>query len=92
MENIENRKAYFRSVVAFQHFKTNTPICFKGEVEGRIIREECGVQGFGFDPIFKPLNSQKTFSQMTIKEKNRFSHRAASFRQFATYFMSMLKT
>jgi len=92
MEKIENRKANFRSVVAFQHFENNTLICFKGEVEGRITREERGVQGFGFDPVFKSLSSQKTFSQMTTKEKNLFSHRAASFRQFATYFMSIFKT
>lgn len=92
MENIQNRKAYFRSVVAFQRFKTETPICFKGEVEGRITSEKRGTQGFGFDPIFEPLNSQKTFSQMTTKEKNQLSHRAASFRKFAKHFMSIFKT
>jgi XTP/dITP diphosphohydrolase len=92
MENIHNRKAHFRSVVAFKRFKNDPPTCFKGEVEGRITNEKRGIQGFGFDPIFKPLNSQKTFSQMTIKEKNQFSHRAASFRKFAKYFMSVSKT
>ncbi|MEM2987956.1 MAG: non-canonical purine NTP pyrophosphatase, partial [Candidatus Bathyarchaeia archaeon] len=42
--------------------------------------------GFGFDPIFKPVNSQKTFAEMSIGEKNKYSHRARAFRKFAKWY------
>ena len=92
MESIQNRKAYFRSVVAFKSSRDETPTCFTGVVEGRITREERGTQGFGFDPIFKPLHFKKTFSQMTIEEKNQISHRSNSFRKLAKFFTDKFET
>ena len=50
------------------------PECFEGEVKGEITlaeRKEQGKSGFGFDPIFQPNGSDKTFAEMTIEEKNR---------------------
>jgi len=88
MEKTANRKAKFQSVVAFFSEELDAPICFKGEVLGVITEEVRRVShyGFGFDPIFKPVNSQKTFAEMSIAEKNKYSHRARAFRKFAKWY------
>jgi XTP/dITP diphosphohydrolase len=49
---------------------------FEGIVNGTIIEEKRGVNGFGYDPIFVPENESKTFAEMDLNEKNKFSHRA----------------
>jgi XTP/dITP diphosphohydrolase len=88
MEDVENKKAKFQSVIAYYSSKLKSPICFKGEVSGKITREERkGNSGFGFDPIFEPSNSAgKTFAEMTISEKNKHSHRAKALRKFAEWY------
>lgn len=89
MEGVENRKAKFQSVVAYYDGKSPSPLCFKGEVQGEITREvKIGTSGFGFDPVFKPVNKDKTFAEMSIAEKNRYSHRAKAFRKFAEWYKS----
>jgi XTP/dITP diphosphohydrolase len=90
MENMENRNATFQSAIAYCDGHT-APVCFEGEAAGKITREEKkgrGTLGFGFDPIFQPLESVKTFAEMTIEEKNDFSHRAKAFRKFAEWYKS----
>lgn len=47
----------------------------KGVVNGRIVREMRGTQGFGYDPVFRPCGCKKTFAQMSAAGKNRISHR-----------------
>ena len=89
MESIENRKARFHSVIAYYSAELKSPICFKGEVAGEITREKrIGKResGFGFDPIFKPAKSNKTFAEMAIVEKNKYSHRAQALRKFAEWY------
>jgi non-canonical purine NTP pyrophosphatase (RdgB/HAM1 family) len=54
----------------------------KGETEGSISVEERG-QGFGWDPIFIPNGSDKTFGQMSLEEKNLFSMRKKAFQDFS---------
>jgi XTP/dITP diphosphohydrolase len=87
MRNIENRKAKFQSVIAYCTSKLE-PLCFKGEVLGVITKEERrGSSGFGFDPIFEPLSGGgKTFAEMSVEEKNRYSHRAEALRKFAEWY------
>jgi XTP/dITP diphosphohydrolase len=92
MENVENRKAVFRSVIAYCSSDTTAPICFSGEVEGEVTLEERTSENkssFGFDPVFKPTRSTKTFAEMSITEKNRFSHRAKALRKFAEWYKSL---
>jgi XTP/dITP diphosphohydrolase len=48
---------------------------FEGVCEGRIIDEKRGDKGFGYDPVFVPKGSDKTFGEMELEEKTRFSHR-----------------
>jgi XTP/dITP diphosphohydrolase len=69
-----NRAAVFRSVYAFSE-PGKRPIIVLGECKGTITTEECGKSGFGYDPIFIPIGSEKTFGEMTVSEKNQFSHR-----------------
>ena len=88
MENVENRNAKFQSVIAHHSSELKEPILFKGEVFGRITKEKRqGNSGFGFDPIFEPLDGKgKTFAEMTVEEKNKFSHRAKALRKFAEWY------
>jgi XTP/dITP diphosphohydrolase len=87
MENTTNRKATFQSVIAYcDEQNPNTPLCFAGESNGTITEAERKVEGksgFGFDPIFQPNGSDKAFAEMTIEEKNGYSHRASAIRKFA---------
>jgi XTP/dITP diphosphohydrolase len=58
---------------------------FEGITEGVIIEERRGISGFGYDPIFIPDGSDKTYAEMTLEEKNGFSHRKKSFEPFANH-------
>jgi len=94
MEKFENRKAKFQSVIAHYSSKLEAPICFRGEVIGEITNEERRGNnkfGFGFDPIFELAKSGKTFAEMTIREKNRHSHRATALRSFAEWYKQNAK-
>lgn len=92
MENVEDRKAKFQSVIAYCDSYSGKPVCFEGEAAGKIISEEKrgnGKSGFGFDPIFRPLGSVKSFAEMTVEEKNVFSHRAKAVRKFAEWYKKL---
>jgi XTP/dITP diphosphohydrolase len=92
MKNIEKREAKFQSVIAHHSPELKTPMCFKGEVIGEITKEERRgneKSGFGFDPVFKPVNSDRTFAEMNIKEKNGYSHRAKALRKFAEWYKNV---
>jgi XTP/dITP diphosphohydrolase len=90
MENTDDKHAKFQSVIAYSDEQTPCePVCFDGEVKGEIItveRKEQGKSGFGFDPIFQPSGSAKTFAEMAIPEKNGYSHRAMAIRKFAEWY------
>jgi len=92
MENVENRKAKFQSVIAYCDSYSDAPVRFESEATGKIKSEERrgnGKSGFGFDPIFQPSGSKKTFAEMTIEEKNGFSHRAKAVRKFAEWYKKL---
>jgi len=73
LKNKENRKARFRTVISL--ILNGHEYQFDGICEGSIIKEKKGEGGFGYDPIFVPGGEQRTFAEMTIEEKNNFSHR-----------------
>ena len=91
MEGITNRSATFRSVISFCSEENPTePHSFMGESKGTITTKERraeGKSGFGFDPIFQPDGSNGTFAEMTIAEKNGYSHRASAIRKFAEWYI-----
>jgi XTP/dITP diphosphohydrolase len=69
----ENRNARFRTVISL--IWNQKEYFFEGVCEGRIIQAQRGSQGFGYDPVFVPYGAEKTFAEMDLMEKNRYSHR-----------------
>ncbi|MFB3887889.1 MAG: XTP/dITP diphosphatase [Candidatus Bathyarchaeia archaeon] len=92
MENQPNRHATFRSAIAYCNSTNKAHICFHGEATGQITTQERkgDRSAFGFDPIFQPEGSNKTFAEMTLEEKNGFSHRARALLQFAHWYKSTI--
>jgi XTP/dITP diphosphohydrolase len=78
-----NRKARFRTVISL--YWQNEFHEFEGIVEGEITTSKSGAKGFGYDPIFKPENSEKTFAEMDLVEKNTMSHRARAFEKMVVF-------
>jgi XTP/dITP diphosphohydrolase len=76
----EKRTARFVSVITMI-FKNGEKIVARGECEGTLLYEPMGKNGFGYDPIFKPLGYNKSFAQLTSEEKNGISHRAVALKQ-----------
>jgi XTP/dITP diphosphohydrolase len=74
----ERRGAKFVCVVALMK-DSSRPVTVKGEVKGFITLEERGENGFGYDPVFYLPQLDKTFAQLSFREKNRISHRAEAF-------------
>lgn len=73
LKNIENRAAQFRTVICL--IWENQTYYFEGICKGQISTTMQGEKGFGYDPIFIPEGAEKSFAQMSMEEKNKFSHR-----------------
>ena len=95
--NNNNRRARFRTVIALIQKKNVCPCgCtaikeihqFEGIVEGQIIRERRGGEGFGYDPIFQPDGYDKTFAELGMDIKNHISHRARATQKLAEFLKS----
>lgn len=84
-----NRNARFRTVIALiitdDNGKTTTVKQFEGIVNGTIIRERRGGEGFGYDPIFQPEGYNETFAELGNDIKNTISHRARAVAKLADY-------
>jgi XTP/dITP diphosphohydrolase len=83
LEGITNCKAQFRTVISL--ILDNKEFLFEGICEGEIIVQQKGLKGFGYDPVFVPNGSDKTFAEMTIEEKNQFSHRKKATDKLITF-------
>ena len=93
----DNRKARFRTVIALIQKRDVCPCgCtsikevhrFEGIVEGQIIRERRGGEGFGYDPIFQPDGYDQTFAELGLEVKNLISHRARATQKLAEYLLN----
>lgn len=73
LENNENRTAYFQTIICL--IQDGAHVYFEGKCKGSIIKEERGEKGFGYDAVFVPEGSEKTFAEMDLEEKNKYSHR-----------------
>jgi XTP/dITP diphosphohydrolase len=78
-----NRGARFRTVVSLllggkQYF-------FEGVCEGQILHESLGSGGFGYDPVFMPNGASRSFAEMEMSEKNKFSHRKKAIEQLSLF-------
>jgi len=85
----KRREAEFRSAVAYGEADGSIWL-FEGRVRGTIAGTPRGTGGFGFDPIFVPESSPKTFAEMPIEEKNRISHRALAMTAFAKWYATRI--
>lgn len=68
-----NRAARFRTVISL--ILDNKEYLFEGVCEGHILEDQRGSHGFGYDPVFVPTGSAASFAEMTMAEKNKYSHR-----------------
>ena len=82
MKNEKNRNAVFKSVIGYYDGRIKL---FEGVCEGRVSTRMRGKKGFGYDPVFIPKNSDKTFAQMGIDEKNTYSHRGKALTKLVNF-------
>lgn len=80
----ENRNACFKTVLTFLE-ADGTTNQFVGRVDGQIVDEPKGANGFGYDPIFVPNNYTKSFAELEANVKNTISHRAEALKVFVDY-------
>jgi len=78
-----NRNAQFKTVIALIINGEN--FFFEGSIQGEIATQKSGTDGFGYDPIFKPKGYNITFSEMSLEEKNKISHRAKAVKKLADW-------
>ncbi len=83
MEDLENRKAYFITVLCY--FDENGSRFFEGRIYGNLLEKRFGGNGFGYDPIFVPENHEISFAEMSAEEKNKISHRKRAFEKLLSF-------
>ena len=80
----KNNKAFFVTAISLT-LKKNHHIIFMGRINGTVSMKPVGDYGFGYDPIFIPENTNKTFAQMKLKEKNSISHRKIALSKLTSF-------
>ena len=83
LSSIRNRKAKFKTVIAL--ILNGKEYFFEGVVNGNILEEKKGNDGFGYDPIFKPEGHKETFAQMSIDLKNKISLRGLAVKKLVSF-------
>ena len=73
LDGVQNRQAQFKTIISL--ILQGKEYQFQGLCKGAITTQESGKNGFGYDAVFIPEGSSKTFAEMTMEEKNKFSHR-----------------
>jgi XTP/dITP diphosphohydrolase len=84
-----NRRARFRCVIALSS-PSGKVKTVEGRCEGRIIDEERGKNGFGYDPIFIPVGYGETFAELGANTKNFISHRGRALKKTAVLWGSLM--
>jgi len=83
MENQKNRTALFRTVISL--ILNGEEYFFEGIVKGEILKEKKGNDGFGYDPIFRPVGYKKSFAEISIAQKNEISHRGLAVKKLVKF-------
>ena len=83
MADKEDRRACFRTVICLM--EGGVPRYFEGRVDGEILRERHGQEGFGYDPIFMPDRFAVSFAEMPLEVKNSISHRGLAVKKLVDY-------
>ena len=85
-KNWKNKKIKARFICALSiSFLNKNIVCVQGKIEGRISNEPKGKNGFGYDPIFIPLNKKKTFGEMKPSYKYKIDHRYKAFKKIKKF-------
>jgi XTP/dITP diphosphohydrolase len=79
----ENRNARFRTIISLR--MDGNEFLFEGICKGTIATKRLGTKGFGYDPIFIPNGSNRSFAQMDIDEKATYSHRSKAVAKLAGF-------
>lgn len=90
LQDKEDRTAQFRTVICLilngkEHY-------FEGVCKGRILAEQKGTEGFGYDPVFVPDGTDRTFAEMSLEEKNQYSHRNKAVAQLVLFLNNLNQT
>ena len=80
----KNNKAYFKTAICLS-IKKDHHIVFEGRINGRISIKPKGLNGFGYDPVFVPDGYEKTFAEMSSREKNKISHRKIALTKMGSF-------
>lgn len=83
-----DRTARFRTIISL--ILDGKETLFEGICKGTIISERRGGHGFGYDPVFVPAGSSKTFAEMTMKEKTQYSHRAKATEKLVAFLNNLI--
>ena len=83
LKNKANRNSRFKTIISL--IIDGKSVNFEGVVEGKITEEKRGSNGFGYDPIFQPNGYESTFGEMSLKEKNKISHRSIAINKMVQY-------
>lgn len=83
LEGNTNRKARFRTVISL--YLNGVEFQFEGICNGTITYQPKGESGFGYDPVFVPDGDTRTFAEMDLAEKNRFSHRKKAMEKLISF-------
>ena len=83
LKNKSNRNSRFKTIISL--IIDGKSVNFEGVVEGKITEEKRGSNGFGYDPIFQPNGYSSTFGEMSLKEKNKISHRSIAINKMVQY-------
>ena len=83
LKDVNNKKANFKTIICL-NLKGEQHL-FTGIINGQIIEERIGNNGFGYDPIFVADGYQKTFSELSLEEKARISHRGIAVKELITF-------
>lgn len=83
LQSHEDRTARFETVIALNLYSKK--YLFKGTVHGTITKQKKGGNGFGYDPIFQPEGFNRTFAELSMEQKNSFSHRARAITQLIAF-------
>lgn len=85
MKGVENRTARFKCCMTLLNPQGEIALSYTGICEGSIIREQRGINGFGYDPIFLVAGTDKTMAELSEEEKNEISHRGKALKEVLKY-------
>ena len=88
LQGVAQRDAQFKTVITL--VLNGDVHQFEGTIEGTILEDTKGQQGFGYDPVFLPIGYSQTFAQMSFEEKNKISHRSLATEKLIAFLQSTL--